>query len=175
MSLGSRNAACGRASENRRDRTVNMIDTDAKTDSKKTAQTASSFEPKFEVPETFRAFAEQGVEQAKDTYARIKNATEETTDLMEDAYLNVSKGAADFNLKALDALRANVNSSFDYTRGMFAAKSLSEAVELSSSHLRKQFEVLSEQTKELSMLAQKVAVEASGPMKAATAKNFKVQ
>ena len=134
-----------------------------------------ALDPKFDMPETFRAFAEKGVEQAKDTYARMKNAAEETTDLMEDTYLNVSKGAADFNLKTLEALRANVNSSFDFTREMFAAKSLSEAVELSSTHLRKQFEALSEQTKELSALAQKVATDVSEPMKNAATKTFKVQ
>ncbi len=148
-----------------------MIDTDIK----KAAKAAAAATPKFEVPEAFRAFAEKNVEQAKDTYARIKNAAEETTDLIEDAYINVSKGTADFNLKALEALRTNVNSSFDFTREMFAAKSLSEAVELSSVHLRKQFETLSEQAKELSTLSQKVATEASEPIKNAATKTFKVQ
>src|SRR5690554_4265180 len=115
------------------------------TELKKAAKTATTMAPKFEVPEAFRAFAEKGVEQAKDTYTRMKTAAEQTTDLMEDTYLNVTKGAADFNLKALEALRVNVNSSFDYTREMLATKSLSEAVELSATHVRKQFDALSEQ------------------------------
>lgn len=148
-----------------------MIDTDIK----KAAKAAADLTPKFEVPEAFRAFAEKGVEQAKDTYTRMKTAAEQTTDLMEDAYMNVSKGTADFNMKALEALRANVNSSFDFTREMFATKSLSEAVELSATHMRKQFDALSEQAKELSALAQKVAVEASEPIKSAATKTFKVQ
>ncbi len=143
------------------------------TDLKKAAKAAMT--PKFEAPEAFRAMAEKGVEQAKDTYARFKNAAEETTDLIEDAYLNVSKGTADFNLKALEALRANVNSSFDYTSQLLATKSLSEAIELSSTHVRKQFDALSAQTKELSALAQKVAVEVTEPMKTAATKTFKVQ
>lgn len=147
-----------------------MIDTELK----KAAKAAADL-PKIEVPEAFRAFAEKGVEQAKDTYARMKTAAEQTTDLIEDAYLNVSKGTADFNLKALEALRANVNSSFDYTREMLATKSLSEAVELSATHMRKQFDALSEQTKQLSALAQKVATEASEPIKTAATKTFKVQ
>jgi phasin len=141
---------------------------------KKAPKTAADLTPKFEVPEAFRAFAEKGVEQAKDTYTRMKTAAEQTTDLMEDAYLNVSKGTADFNLKALEALRVNVNSSFDYTRQMLSTKSFSEAVELSATHMRKQFDALSEQTKQLSALAQKVAAEASEPIKSA-AQTFKVQ
>lgn len=170
MSLGSRNAAAARHPGIRRDRIKPMIDTEMK----KAAKAAADLTPKFEVPESFRAFAEKGVEQAKDTYTRMKTAAEQTTDLIEDAYLNVSRGTADFNMKALDALRINVNSGFDYTREMLATKSFSEAVELSATHMRKQFDALSAQTKELSTLAQKVASEASEPIKSAT-KNFKVQ
>jgi len=136
----------------------------------------SKFElPGVEVPEIFRAFTEKGVQQAKDTYARFKAAAEGTTDLLEDSYSSASKGAAEFNLKALDALRENVNAAFDYTRELFAAKTLSEAVELSSSHVRKQFEALSAQAKDLSEAAQKAAEAAAEPIKAGMAKSFNVQ
>ncbi len=137
---------------------------------------APAFDPgTTAMPEMIRAMAEQGVEQAKDTYARLKSAAEETTDLVEDAYLNANKGATEFNLKAIEALRANVNTGFDYARGMLATKSLSEAVELSASHVRQQFDTLTAQTKELSSLAQKVAKEAAGPITAGVAKTFKTQ
>src|ERR1700693_1534222 len=65
--------------------------------------------PNIEVPEMVREFAEKSVQQAKDVYARIKSAAEETTDVLEDTYANASKGATEFNLKALEALRVNVN------------------------------------------------------------------
>ena len=137
---------------------------------------APAFDPgNIAMPEMIRALAEQGVQQAKDTYARIKNAAEETTDLVEDAYLSATKGATEFNLKAIEALRANVNTGFDYARGMLATKSLSEAVELSASHVRRQFDTLTAQSKELSALAQKVATEAAEPITAGVSKTFKVQ
>ena len=44
-------------------------------------------------------------------------------------------------------------------------KSLSEAVELSTAHARKQFEAVTAQTKELTALAQKVATETAEPIK----------
>ncbi|MDO8535064.1 MAG: phasin family protein [Xanthobacteraceae bacterium] len=78
-------------------------------------------------------------------------------------------------MKALEALRVNVNSGFDYARGLLATKSLSEAVELSASHVRKQFDALSGQAKELSALAQKVAADASEPIKSGVSKTFKTQ
>lgn len=132
------------------------------------------FDPsKVEVPEVFRDMAEKGVEQAKEGYARMRSAAEDATDLVEDTYLTATRGATEFNLKAIEALRTNVNASFDYARELLAAKSLSEAVELSATHMRKQFETLTAQTKDFSSLARKVATEASEPIKSSVSKNFK--
>jgi phasin len=151
----------------------------AKDTVKKTVKTAKFEAQKFEAasaqfPEAFREMAEKGVEQAKEGYARIRNAAEEATDMVEDTYLTATRGATEFNLKAIDALRANVNSSFDYARELLAAKSFSEAMELSATHVRQQFETLSEQAKEFSALAQKFATEASEPLKSSVSKNFRV-
>jgi len=129
---------------------------------------------KVEVPEMFREMAEKGVEQAKESYARIRSAAEEATDLVEDTYLTATRGATEFNLKAIEALRTNVNASFDYARELLAAKSISEAAELYTTHVRRQFETLSAQAKDFSSLAQKVATEASEPIKSSVSKNFKI-
>lgn len=159
-----------------------MTDTETvKETVKKAAKSAApKFEaPKFEapkivVPEVFRELAEKSVEQAKESYARIRTAAEQATDVVEDTYLNATRGTAEFNLKALEALRENVNSGFDFARNLLAAKSLSEAVELSASHMRQQFEALSAQAKEFSALAQKVANETAEPIKASVTRNLKL-
>ena len=52
-------------------------------------------------------------------------------------------------------------------------KSISEVVELSTTHARKQFETVSGQTKELAALAQKVATETAEPIKESVTKTFK--
>lgn len=138
------------------------------------AETKFDF-PGVEVPEFVRSFAEKGVQQAKDNYAKFKSASDQATLAFEDTYVSASKGAAEFNLKALDALRTNVNAAFDYTRELLATRTLADAVELSSTHVRKQFEVLSAQTKELADTAQKIATETAEPLKASVEKNFRVQ
>lgn len=138
------------------------------------AETKFDF-PSVEVPEMMRSFAEKGVQQAKDNYAKFKSAADQATLTLEDTYASASKGAAEFNLKALDALRTNVNAAFDYTRELLASKTLADAVELSSAHARKQFEVLTAQTKELAETAQKIAANAAGPIKAGVEKTFRVQ
>src|SRR5438105_2566194 len=92
--------------------------------------------PKLEVPAAFREIAEKSVAQAKDAYERVKAAAEEATDLLEDTYTTAAKGAADYNLKVIEAARANTNAAFDYARELLDAKSLSDVVELSTAHTR---------------------------------------
>jgi phasin len=129
--------------------------------------------PKFEVPAAFREFAEKGVAQAKDTYEKVKAAAEEATDLLEDTYTTAAKGAADYNLKVIEAARTNTNAAFDYARELLDVKSLSEVLELSTAHAHRQFETLSEQTKELAVLAQKVATDTVEPIKSGVNKAFR--
>ena len=129
--------------------------------------------PQFEVPAAFREFAEKGVTQAKANWEKVKAATEETTDLLETSYTTASKGAADYGLKLIEIGRANTNAAFDFASQMFAVKTLSEAVELSTAHARKQFETAAAQGKELTALAQKVATESVEPIKEGVASAFK--
>jgi phasin len=128
--------------------------------------------PKVEMPAAFREFAERGVAQCKDTYEKMKAAAEEATDVLETTYSNATKGASDYGLKVIEAARTNTNAAFDFVGELITAKSLSEVIELSSAHTRKQFETLSEQSKELSALAQKVATDTAEPIKTGMNKAF---
>jgi len=128
--------------------------------------------PKVEMPAAFREFAERGVAQAKDTYEKMKAVAEEATDVLETTYSTASKGASDYGLKMIEAARVNTNAAFDYAGELLAAKSLSEVIELSSAHARKQFEALTAQSKELGALAQKVATETAEPIKSGMNKAF---
>ena len=97
--------------------------------------------PKVEMPAAFREMAERGVAQAKDTYEKMKAAAEEATDVLETTYSTATKGASDYGLKVIEAARANTNAAFDFAGEVMAAKTLSEVVELTNAHARKQFEV----------------------------------
>jgi len=130
--------------------------------------------PKMEVPAAFREFAEKSVNQAKDNWEKMKAVTEEGTDLIEDSYATASKGYADYGMKLIEASRANANATFDLATELFTVKSVSEAVELSTAHARKQFEALTAQMKELTALAQKVASETTEPIKESTSAFKKV-
>jgi phasin len=128
--------------------------------------------PKVEMPAAFREFAERGVAQAKDTYEKMKAAAEEATDVLETTYSTATKGASDYGLKVIEVARTNTNAAFDFAGQIMAAKTLSEVVELTSAHARKQFEALTAQSKELGTMAQKVATETAAPIKSGMNKAF---
>jgi len=129
--------------------------------------------PKMEIPAAFRELAEKSVSQAKETYEKMKSAAEEATDVLEDTYATASKGASDYGLKMIEAARANTNAAFDFATQLMTVKSLSEMVELSTAHTRKQFETFTGQSKELAAIAQKVATESVEPVKESWGKAFK--
>jgi len=118
-----------------------------------------------EATSAFREFAEKGITQAKDAYARMKTAAEEATSILETTYANASKGAADYGLKVVEMGRANSNAAFDLTAELLGARSLAQVVEIYSSHARKQIEQMTEQARELSALAQKLATTTTEPIK----------
>jgi phasin len=129
--------------------------------------------PKMEVPAAFREFAEKSVTQAKDNWEKMKAATEEATDMIETSYSTASKGASDYGMALIDAARANTNAAFDFYSQIMTAKSLSEVIELSTSHARKQFETVTAQSKDLTALAQKVATDTVEPIKSGMTTAFK--
>jgi phasin len=129
--------------------------------------------PKMEIPAAFREFAEKGVSQAKENYEKMKSAAEEATGLLEGTYATASKGASEYGFKVIEAARTNTNAAFDFASELMGAKSISEFVELSTAHTRKQFETLTSQGKELAALAQKVATDTTEPVKESMTKAFK--
>jgi phasin len=121
--------------------------------------------PKFEVPTAFREMAEKSIAMAKENYEKVKGSAEEATDVMEATYANASKGCSGYGLKVIEATRANSNAAFDLMGELLTAKSYSEAVEISTGYMRKQFDTVLAQTKDLADEAQKVATETAEPMK----------
>jgi phasin len=127
----------------------------------------------FEVPEQMRAFAEKGVSQARDNYARFKDAAESHNGTIEAVFTCASKGTSDYSAKLMEFMKANTTSNLDFAQELLGVKSPSEALELWTTFARKQYETLSSQFKELAELSQKVASETVEPIKASAAKYYK--
>ena len=127
----------------------------------------------FEVPEQMRAFAERGVSQARDTYAKFKDAAESHNGTIEAVFTTASKGASNYSAKMMEFMKANTTANLDFAHELLGIKSPSEAMELCTAHARKQFETYAAQAKELAELSQKVASETVEPIKATASKYYK--
>jgi phasin len=121
---------------------------------------------------TARDFAEKGTAYARDTLEKSKAAVEETQKVMGQAYTTASKGAVDFNLHLLEAAQANMNAAFDFARQLARVTSPTEFFELSAAHTRKQLETFTEQTKQLTTLAQKAVADPAHPFQTGAATAF---
>jgi phasin len=141
---------------------------------------ASAEQPKYEMPKfgsmempaAFRDMADRGVAHAKDAYDKAKAAADDATNLFQHTYTAAANGATDYNLKVIESTRLNINAAFDYAHELLGVKSLSQFVELSSAHARKQFEAITAQGQELAALAQKATAETAEPLKTGVTKAF---
>src|SRR3984957_4616717 len=127
----------------------------------------------FEVPEQVRAFAEKGVSQARDNYAKFKDAAETHNGTIEAVFTTAGKGASEFSAKLMEIMKTNPPASLDFAQALIAVKSPTEAMELWASHTRKQFEAFTANAKERPGLSQKVATAPVEPIKTSASKLFK--
>ena len=149
----------------------------SKTTAKTAAETIENVEfPSFDASKAtdqIRAFAEKGVEQSKEAYAKLKTGAEETQKVLESTYETAKAVSSDVSLKTIAALRANAEAGFSHLEALVGAKTLSEVVELQTAFLRKRAEMAVEQAKEFQAAATNAAEEVSKPSKSAFEKAMK--
>lgn len=138
----------------------------------KTAEKTAEFEnvefPTFDASKAtdqFRAFAEKGVEQSKEAYAKLKTGAEETQKALETTFEAARSASSDLSLKTISTFRDNAEAGFAHLEALVGAKSLSEIVELQTAFLRKRVEAGVEQAKELQAATSKAAETVSAPIK----------
>ena len=138
----------------------------------KTTATKPAGLQKADAPQVFREMAEAGTTHAKESFEKMSAATTEAADLVKDSCSTAVKGAQEYNAKFIEFAHANTNSAFGFVQKLFGVKSPTEFVELSTEHARSQFEILTDQTKQLATLAQKVTLATAEPLKTGVAKAF---
>jgi phasin len=137
-----------------------------------TAAQKPASSPMTAAPQAFRAATEKGTAQAKEAFEKVSAATAETADLINNSVSTVVKGAQDYNNKVIEFAQANTKAALDFVQKLSGVNSPSNFIQLSTDHSREQFEILSEQTKELAALAQKVTLATVEPLKSGAAKVF---
>jgi phasin len=120
-----------------------------------------------------RKFTDKSAAIASETLAKGKAAVEQSARAVEQSYSATVENVRDFNIKMIDMAQANAESVFELARQLATAKQPTDIVELWTAHAKKQFETLSEQTKELSALGQKIAGESAAPIARGVNQAFK--
>jgi hypothetical protein len=77
----------------------------------------------------------------------------------QEQFGKIKSGSEEISTRVLEASRLNFDAACDYVTKALAVKSPSELFELSRVHLSNQFETVTQQSKELTALVQKVCTE----------------
>ncbi len=86
-----------------------------------------------------------------DAREQVKNTS------AEKATPTVAKVADEYRAKAFELMTANINSTLEYAQQLVNVKTPAQFAELSTSHARKQLELIIKQTAELGSIAQRLA------------------
>ena len=143
----------------------------------KTGETVETIEfPAFDpskATDQLRSFAEQGVEQSKEAYAKLKVGAEDAQKAIESTFETAKSIGSELSLKTIAAFRANAEANFSHLEALVGVKSLSELVELQTAFVRKRVEMTVEQAKEFQALTTKATTEVGKQVKDAFEKALK--
>ena len=108
--------------------------------------------------------ADKSAAIANEAVEKGKAAVERTARGFEQSFSTAVENTREYNQKIIDMAQANIEAVFEIARQLSAAKTPSDVMELWATHTRKQFEMLSEQTKELTALGQKMVGDSAEPI-----------
>jgi phasin len=141
-------------------------------DKNKTTTSKSANSPQTDAPRAFSEMAEKSVMQTQEAYKKMSAASTETADLIKTSSATALKGLQDYNNKFLEFAHTNSNAAFGFVQKLHDVESPSEFMELSTEHARTQTQTLTEQTKVLAELAQKIALAGAKPLQEGLGKAF---
>jgi phasin len=126
-----------------------------------------------EVSTHTRRLADKNAAQAKRIFDKAGVATAEQTRRAEQSASSAVNGARESYQRVLEMAQENIGAGFDLARELVSVQSPSEFIEVWSAQARNAYETFSEQTKELSELAQKVATSSMQPLTNGAANPFR--
>jgi phasin len=126
-----------------------------------------------QVSETYRKAAETNLEQAKENFEKIKVASDDATKAMEAAMDTAKTEGAELGMKAIDVAQTNLKSSISHFEKLMGVKSVADMIELQSTFVREQTEVVTSQLKTFQEASTKMAQDVTAPVKEVAEKSFK--
>ncbi|HEY5216292.1 MAG TPA: phasin [Pseudolabrys sp.] len=115
----------------------------------------------FEIPAEMRAFAEKSVEQAKQAFDTFISAAQQAVSTVENQAGSARTGAKETSELAMRFAERNIASSFEFAQRLLHAKDFQEVTALQAEYVKSQMAALTDQAKELSKQASKMAGKAA--------------
>jgi phasin len=116
--------------------------------------------PKFEIPAEMRDFAGKSVAQAKLAFDSFVSAAQQAVSTAETHAVTARTGAKEAGDLAMRFAERNIASSFDFAQKLVRAKDPQEVASLHAEYVKSQVATLTDQAKELSKQAVKMAGQA---------------
>jgi phasin len=111
----------------------------------------------FEIPAEMRAIAEKSVEQARQAFDTFVSAAQQAVTSADKQVAGARDGAKEVGALAMRLAERNIAASFEFAERLIRAKDVQEAMELHADYVKRQIASFSEQAKELSKEAAKLA------------------
>ena len=122
------------------------------------------------VSDQLRDTMETIAERSKEMPETIGAAANESTVAMQNSFSTMLYGMQEYNSKVVEFAQANTKSQVEFFQRLAGVKSPAEFVAISNDYAGHQLATLTEQTKDLAALAQKVAASTTEPLKTGFAK-----
>jgi hypothetical protein len=107
--------------------------------------------------EQSRRFADRTTKTARETFERGASVTEDATKNAEQSYSTALAGMRKLNVKLIEMAHANSEVVFELAHEIASAEAPSDLAEIWTEHARRQFELMTKQSKELTNLGQELA------------------
>lgn len=117
----------------------------------------------FRIPDEFRTFAEQSVEQARKAFEGFMEAAHKAMGQAQGHAEAAHGGATEIAQKSMAYAEQNVAATMEFAQKLMHAKDGAELMALQSEFLGRQMQALSSQVQELGQSAAKFVVNAARP------------
>ena len=111
----------------------------------------------FEIPVEMRAFAEKSMEQARQAFDSFVAATQVAVSTVESRATNARSGVKDVVDLAMRFSERNIAASFEFAQRLLHAKDAKDVTAIHAEYVSSQIAALTDQAKELSKQASKMA------------------
>lgn len=111
----------------------------------------------FDIPNEMRMFAEKSIEQARQAFDSFISATQDAVSRVESHAASARTGAKDVVDLAMRYSESNITAAFEFAQRLLHAKDAKEVTAIHGEYVNSQIAALSEQAKELSRQAAKMA------------------